>query len=224
MKLFKNLFLVFLFIGSLVSCDGMDATYKEFIEDGPIVYIGKVDSLKAYAGRDRVMLEWQRLLDPRAKTAKIFWENRTKSIDVPLTDNSKITQFVVDNLAEGTYVFEVCTYDIHGNSSIMSEVPCVVYGDIYERLLFNTKVKTAVFIDGVLTVTFAASLESTFFGSEITYMSSQNVTKKVILEAPETVIKIDDFLGSYFTYRSVYLPEKTAIDYFYSTSDNYEFN
>ena len=43
----------------------MDATYKEFIEEGPIVYIGKVDSLKAYAGRNRVMLEWQKLLDPQ---------------------------------------------------------------------------------------------------------------------------------------------------------------
>lgn len=224
MKQFKNLTLAFLFIGILVSCDGMDATYKEFIEDGPIVYIGKVDSLKAYAGRDRVMLEWQKLLDPRAKTAKIFWENRTKSIDVSLTDNSKITQFVVDDLAEGTYVFEVCTYDTYGNSSIMSEVPCVVYGDIYERLLFNTKVKSAVFEDGELTVTFAASLESTFFGSEITYMNSENVSKTVILKAPETVIKIDDFNSSHFTYRSVYLPEKTAIDYFYSTSEIYDFN
>ena len=77
MRLFKNFALVFLFIGTLASCDGMDATYKEFIEEGPIVYIGKVDSLKAYAGRNRAMLEWQKLLDPRAKTAKIFWENRT---------------------------------------------------------------------------------------------------------------------------------------------------
>ena len=78
MRLFKNFALVFLFIGTLASCDGMDATYKEFIEEGPIVYIGKVDSLKAYAGRNRAMLEWQKLLDPRAKTAKIFWENRTR--------------------------------------------------------------------------------------------------------------------------------------------------
>ena len=57
MRLFKNFALVFLFIGTLASCDGMDATYKEFIEEGPIVYIGKVDSLKAYAGRNRAMLE-----------------------------------------------------------------------------------------------------------------------------------------------------------------------
>ena len=51
MKLFKKLIFIFLSIGALISCDGMDATYKEFIEEGPIVYIGKVDSLKAYAGR-----------------------------------------------------------------------------------------------------------------------------------------------------------------------------
>ena len=32
----------------------------------------------------------------------------------------------------------------------MSEVPCTVYGAVYEKLLFNTKVKTAVLKDDVL--------------------------------------------------------------------------
>ena len=204
MKLFKKLIFIFLSIGALISCDGMDATYKEFIEEGPIVYIGKVDSLKAYAGRNRVMLEWQKLLDPRAKTAKIFWENRTKSTELQLTD--------------------ICTYDTYGNSSIMSEVPCAVYGDVYEKLLFNTKVKTAVLKNDVLTVTFAASLEPTFFASEITYMSSEGKNKTVLLKAPATQVKIDDFAGDHITYRSVYLPEETAIDYFYSESDELEIN
>ena len=167
MRLFKNFALVFLFIGTLASCDGMDATYKEFIEEGPIVYI-------------------------------------------------------VKDLAEGSYVFEVCTYDTHGNSSIMSEVPCTVYGDVYEKLLFNTKVKTAVLKNDVLTITFAASLEPTFFGSEITYTSIDGGDKTVILKAPETQIKIDDFAGDRIIYRSVYLPEETAIDYFYSESDEFE--
>lgn len=197
MKLFKKLIFIFLSIGALISCDGMDATYKEFIEEGPIVYIGKVDSLKAYAGRNRVMLEWQKLLDP---------------------------QVVVEDLAEGSYVFEICTYDTYGNSSIMSEVPCAVYGDVYEKLLFNTKVKTAVLKNDVLTVTFAASLEPTFFASEITYMSSEGKNKTVLLKAPATQVKIDDFAGDHITYRSVYLPEETAIDYFYSESDELEIN
>ena len=36
--------------------------------------------------------------------------------------------------------------------------------------------------------------------------------------------KIDDFAGDHITYRSVYLPEETAIDYFYSESDELEIN
>ena len=177
MKLFKKLIFIFLSIGALISCDGMDATYKEFIEEGPIVYIGKVDSLKAYAGRNRVMLEWQKLLDPRAKTAKIFWENRTKSTELQLTDKATLTQVVVEVLK-----------------------------------------------NDVLTVTFAASLEPTFFASEITYMSSEGKNKTVLLKAPATQVKIDDFAGDHITYRSVYLPEETAIDYFYSESDELEIN
>ena len=168
------------------------------------------------------MREWQKLLDPRAKTAKIFWENRTRSTELQLTDKAGLTQVIVKDLAEGSYVFEVCTYDTHGNSSIMSEVPCTVYGDVYEKLLFNTKVKTAVLKNDVLTITFAASLEPTFFGSEITYTSIDGGDKTVILKAPETQIKIDDFAGDRIIYRSVYLPEETAIDYFYSESDEFE--
>ena len=70
MRLFKNFALVFLFIGTLASCDGMDATYKEFIEEGPIVYIGKVDSLKAYAGRNRAMLHVLKQLKSSGKTER----------------------------------------------------------------------------------------------------------------------------------------------------------
>lgn len=222
MRLFNKLVLIFLFIGTLVSCDGMDATYKEFNENGPIVYIGKVDSLKSYAGRNRVMLEWQKLLDPRAKTAKIFWENKTKSTEVQLTDKTQLTQFVIGDLAEGSYVFEVYTYDNYGNSSIMVEALGMVYGDIYEKLLFNTKVTKAVLKNGVLTVTFAASLEPTFWGSEITYKDAEGIDKTVVLEAPKTEIKIDGFTGDHITYRSIYLPEKTAIDYFYSEADEFK--
>lgn len=125
------------------------------------------------------------------KTAKIFWENRTRSTELQLTDKAGLTQVIVKDLAEGSYVFEVCTYDTHGNSSIMSEVPCTVYGDVYEKLLFNTKVKTAVLKNDVLTITFAASLEPTFFGSEITYTSIDGGDKTVILKAARDAIKID---------------------------------
>lgn len=221
MKILRDLIILVSFVGGLASCDGMDATYKEFIEDGPIVYIGKVDSLKSYSGRNRVMLEWQKLLDPRAKKAKILWENGTKSVEVPLTDNSVKTQYIVDGLAEGTYVFEVYTYDTSGNSSIKVEVPGTVYGETYENLLFVTKVKKVVLKGQQLTVTFAESLEKTYQGSEIVYTNTDGQEQKVMLNAPKTTINITDFAGSSIKYRSVYLPDPTSIDLFYSEFDEY---
>lgn len=224
MNLSGKLLLILFCAVSLVGCDGMDATYKDFIKDGPVVYIGKVDSLKAYAGRNRVMLEWQKLLDPRAKTVEIFWENRSKSVKVKLSDleekEAKI-QYMMNELDEGTYVFEICTYDDKGNSSIMSEVPGVVYGEAYEQLLFNTRVESAKLRKEVLTIQFASSQEDTFIGSEITYTSTEGEVKTIFLEMPDTELVIDDFSGNKFSYRSVYLPEETAIDYFYSASDEY---
>lgn len=182
MKLIKSLIIIFFISGALMSCDGMDATYKEFMEDGPIVYIGKVDSLKSYAGRNKVMLEWQKLLDPRAKSAKIFWENRTKSMELELKNKDKLTQVIVPDLAEGSYVFEVCTYDTYGNSSIMQEVLGKVYGNIYEGMLVTTKIKTATLQNGVLAIVFASSLDNTFLGSEITYMTTDGIRKTTFLE------------------------------------------
>ena len=42
-------------------------------------------------------------------------------------------------------------------------------------------------------------------------MSVDGGDKTVILKTPETQIKIDDFAGNRIIYRSVYLPEETAI-------------
>ncbi len=79
------------------------------------------------------------------KRQKYSGENRTKSTELQLTDKATLTQVVVEDLAEGSYVFEICTYDTYGNSSIMSEVPCAVYGDVYEKIVVQYKSKDGGF-------------------------------------------------------------------------------
>lgn len=202
----------------LASCGGMDAPYQEFLEGGPIVYVGRVDSLTAYAGRNRAMVEWDKLLDPRATTAKIFWENRTKSMEVKLTAKDEKTQVVIPDLKETSYVFEVCTYDDHGHSSIMSEVPCTVYGSSYESWLYTVRVSSAKLTGTSLAVTFAKAQDETFIGSEISYTATDGTAKTLMVKAPTVSATIPDFSGTAFTYRSVYLPESTAIDTFYSAA------
>lgn len=237
MEALKNIAILLMLIGGLVSCDGMDTHYKDFVKDGPIVYVGKVDSLKAFAGRDRVQIEWRKLLDPRAKTATIFWENGTKSVEVQL-ERGKDIKYVIEGLAEGTYIFDVYTYDGLGNSSIKSETTGTVYGTGYEKLLFNSQIKSAVLKNGVLTVTFTAPQDNTLVGSEIRYTNTDGKEEttelvyrtfvpgdeesgepgKVIIN---TKIEIKNLSGKRIEFRSVYLPEPTAIDYFYTDYDEY---
>lgn len=237
MKVLKNIAILLMLIGGLVSCDGMDAHYKDLIGDGPIVYIGKVDSLKALAGRDRVQIEWRKLLDPRAKKAVVFWDNGVKSVEVAL-EPGKDMKYIIDGLAEGTYVFNVYTYDDLGNSSIQSETTGTVYGVGYEKLLFNSQIKSAVLKNGVLTVTFTDPQDNTLFGSEIRYTNTKGEveTAKLVYrtfvpgdeESGEpgkivvnTKIEIKNLSGKRIEFRSVYLPEPTAIDYFYTDYDEY---
>lgn len=237
MKLIKNIAILLTMIGGLASCDGMDTHYKDFIKDGPIVYIGKVDSLKAFAGRDRIQIEWRKLLDPRAKTATIFWENGTKSVEVQL-ELGKDMKYVIDGLAEGSYIFDVYTYDGLGNTSIKSETTGTVYGAGYEKLLFNSQIKSAVLKNKILTVTFAAPQDNTLIGSEIRYINTDgeeetaNLVYRTVIKGDEesgepdkvvinTKIEIKNLLGKRIEFRSVYLPEPTAIDYFYTDYDEY---
>lgn len=237
MKLIKNIAILLTMIGGLASCDGMDAHYKDLIKDGPIVYIGKVDSLKAFAGRDRIQIEWRKLLDPRAKTATIFWENGTKSVEVQL-EPGKDMKYVIDGLAEGSYIFDVYTYDGLGNTSIKSETTGTVYGVGYEKLLFNSQIKSAVLKNKILTVTFAAPQDNTLIGSEIRYINTDgeeetaNLVYRTVIKGDEesgepdkvvinTKIEIKNLSGKRIEFRSVYLPEPTAIDYFYTDYDEY---
>lgn len=237
MKLIKSIAILLTMIGGLASCDGMDTHYKDFIKAGPIVYIGKVDSLKAFAGRDRIQIEWRKLLDPRAKTATIFWENGTKSVEVQL-EPGKDMKYVIDGLAEGSYIFDVYTYDGLGNTSIKSETTGTVYGAGYEKLLFNSQIKSAVLKNKILTVTFAAPQDNTLIGSEIRYINTDgeeetaNLVYRTVIKGDEesgepdkvvinTKIEIKNLSGKRIEFRSVYLPEPTAIDYFYTDYDEY---
>src|SRR5690606_31002279 len=65
----------------LSSCGKMDDTYRDFLADGETVYVAKADSLKVRPGRERVELEWLVMSDPKVKHYKVYWNNRTDSIE-----------------------------------------------------------------------------------------------------------------------------------------------
>ena len=68
----------------MTGCGPMDETYSEFWDDGVIVYPAKADSVKAFPGDNRIVLSWQLRGDPSIARTKIYWNNRTDSLDTPV--------------------------------------------------------------------------------------------------------------------------------------------
>src|SRR5690554_3764805 len=102
-QLIYILYIVLISLG-LFGCNDIDDFYKHHLVDGPILYIGKVDSVETFSGKNRLMLRWIKMKDPRASTAEISWANGTQKQIVDLTnEKDHYTTVIIDNLETGTY-------------------------------------------------------------------------------------------------------------------------
>lgn len=209
----------------IASCDGMDATYAEFIKDGPIVYIGKADSLKAFSGKNRIKLAWQMQNDPRGITAKIFWKDKTQSVELNLDRSKKTVEYIIEDLPEASYVFNVVVYDKHGNSSLEAEVTGEVYGDVYINFLnprSYTKVSGKAVSFNKNTQNWEMRLnairDKTLISTELVYINKNGEEKT--LSWPERgayTFILDGYVeGGMVKYRSRFEPQEGAIDDFWT--------
>src|SRR5215208_5798550 len=89
------------------ACGKMDDTYKDFIKNGEIIYTGRVDSVQAYAGKNRIGLSMLLVSDPKITKVKVFWNNGRDSAvqNVVRTIGVDTVRFLLTNLTEGTYSF-----------------------------------------------------------------------------------------------------------------------
>lgn len=209
----------------IASCDGMDATYAEFIKDGPIVYIGKADSLKAFSGKNRIKLSWQMQNDPRGVKAKIFWKDKTQSVELDLDRSKKIVEYTIEELPEASYVFNVVVYDKYGNSSLDAEVTGEVYGDIYIDFL-NPRSYTKVSGKAVSfnkntknwEVILNAIRDKTLINTELVYINENGEEKTLSWsERGSYTFTLDGYAeGGMVKYRSCFEPQTGAIDDFWT--------
>src|SRR3546814_2920667 len=62
-------------------CAKQDDTYRQFLDKGEIVYVGKADSVQVFPGKNRLKLSWLILADPNVSKAKVFWNNHSDSLE-----------------------------------------------------------------------------------------------------------------------------------------------
>jgi hypothetical protein len=199
--------------GYFFSCKDMDSVYEEFLVPNGLKYPQKPDSLRVFAGYNKLRLTWLKAKDPSIVRAKIYWNNYQDSLLVDPIPNDDIIAVEIPVADENTYTFYVKTFDAEGNASIPSEVSGAAYGENYVLGTTDRAVVSAL-RDANYNGTITWDTKTTDLAySEVRYTTSSNETRIVRILPAETTVNCPDAKpGGLFEYRSVFLPPK-GIDY-----------
>jgi hypothetical protein len=207
----------------LSACSKMDE-YKKFSAGKEVLYTGKPDSATAYSGKKRIKLVWQRTSDPKVSMTRVYWNNRTDSIDVTINNSVSSTKrdsLMIANLAEGNYNFELVDYDAAGNRSVVSRISGSAYGDTFERSLLNRAVQSfgkQFDLAGSTALNWYGS-DAQSIGVEVTYQDNAKVSHMVIVKPSANTTFLADYdVKAPISYRTMFLPDSTAIDTFYAAA------
>lgn len=189
-------------------------------KDGKRIYISKIDSIKLYPGQNRLKMTLF-ISNPDIVNAKIFWNKRINSIDVPVNriTGSKNFSIIIDQLEEGEYPFEIIAYDIKGNTTAPISIVSKIYGLQYIQSLLSESIKDIRYENGETSVFWGDAGQGAKF-TEVSYTDQTDAIRTINIPTTEVLSKLANFkpgtLETTFKYRTLYKPDPLAIDSFYS--------
>ena len=195
-------------LASIVSCTSQDDIYKEFIKDGGYIYPAKAADVHAETGFNKVTLSWPVPKDPSVRSARVYWDNKTDSIDLNYSDYADTVSLKVENLEDRSYTFAIVNFDKLGNRSMESELTATPYGKNWLSTHEERQFKHA-WIDGT-----TATVQFTDSTSEMvaTKFRYKNVDGEWVEFGPRMAPKQNSFKltnamrGKYFEFSSGFLP------------------
>ena len=223
----KNLIYILGICGILsagFSCSDMNDMHDKYMVDGETIYVGRVDTVMTYPGRERVLIKYK-LTDPRVKEVTIYWAQKTQSVtvEIPAHQPEDIMEVMIGDkenpLPENDYTFQFYSFDKKEHRSVKYETIVSVYGDRFQATLSNRPVKVAKKTSNAneLSVTWGGSSNDkeigvTVFFTDKSGESSDTFIEKSLLEK-EVLLKEIDLTKDIF-YQTLFLPQPEAIDTF----------
>src|SRR5690606_19734219 len=113
------------------SCDKMNDIQREWADQEERMYLGKVDSIAYFPGFGRAKLTWYVGSDPKIDRTIIYWNMRQDSIVKEFARNTPGVQkdsIILDNLPEGSTLFEFRNMNNDGETSLYSSATVTVWG------------------------------------------------------------------------------------------------
>ncbi len=204
----------------LASCSKMDSSYREFIKEGAPVHTGKIDSLIGFSGKNRAQLNWVLLSDPLITGCKINWTNPDGTADstelaVNMVSGVTRVEHIIEDLPEGLYDFAVSSFNELGHSSVKTNIPVRVYGDVYRSAKLNRlpEMFVLMYSGSLMTIWYAPDTVNVI--TEVKYTDKQDQINTVYLEPDNTQLLLPDWKeGSAIYSRSSYKPTHNSLDTF----------
>lgn len=199
----------------LSSCSKMDDIQRNYAEREEQVYLGKVDSLMSFPGFNRTKLTWYMSSDPMIDRTIIYWNLRRDSIVKEFNRTDPGVQkdsILIDNLPEGTILFEFRNVNKEGETSLYSSISATVWGSTFAAGLRARRVTEFDFDYSQslynLTLSPTAVGDSVVY-SQIIYKNKNGEEKTVRTERNMTGVELADFPdGGEFRFRTVFfLPQ-----------------
>ncbi|MFD2599447.1 DUF4998 domain-containing protein [Sphingobacterium corticis] len=203
-------------------CTPADHFYSEYLENGERIYPGRPDSIEFRTGNNRAAIRAKISPDSRVVKMRVSW-GRDNEIEIPILreEIAEYKQVIIPNVPEGSYTFEIRTYDQEGNQSMRSEIFGRVYGQTYIANLNNRIINNLEVLanNQVRLNWFVESRDTTQLGANITYPTLSGDSTKIFVPSEINQILLPDIdLSGTLTYQTLYKPSSLAIDTFYTQS------
>lgn len=216
----KNTLFV-IFIGVILgfsSCDSQTDIYEGYIVPNGLIYPGPAHTPTTYSGDNRIKISWLRGTDPRIQKARIFWNNYTDSVELPVAADIDTVSYIIEPIGEGTYSFMIHTYDDEGNVSIPIEILGTVYGDSYRGMLTNRLLKSTYYDGQDLKLNWG-TVESSEVGIHLNWTDINGHSQATDVDTSETETLLPNFnIDKPLSYSTTHKPDSLAIDVFQAST------
>lgn len=206
------------------SCETMTDNYQQYIKDGETIYLAKADSVTSNPGNNRVLINCILKNAYNVNKVWVYWNDRhdSTSFDYAQTADIDTLKMMITGLEEKSYIFDIYTKNIDGNSSIKVTTFASSYGERY-RLTLNPKVVSGFSCDTVNATMSWLSSDETELQTQVRYTNISGIEKTLTLITDSLKIKLEEFsdLGT-ISYRSYYKPEVACIDSFATNWTSYQ--
>ncbi len=216
MKNYNNILLCILASALLFAsaCRKMD-DYLKYTGGKEISYTGRVDSVRILSGNGRVIVSGLLMSDPKISKLKIYWNNRTDSLTQDVSRSAGVdTVWIPITLPEGSYNFEIYTFDKEGNRSVAVNKSGASYGSIFQAGITNRPIKFAEKSGNDVKVEMYGGDSNSPF-TRIIYTGTDDKTHVVDATGESASVLLKDYKSqTKFKYQSYFLPDTAAIDTF----------